>query len=130
MVSPSNRNRLSQIAASRLGARLWRMNVGLSWTGKSEELPNGDVLIRNAKPIKSGVTGMSDGVGFVPVTITQEMVGQKFARYLAVEDKTGKGVATDEQKAFIKMVRSFGGLAGVARNDLDVDRIIRGEIVD
>lgn len=129
-MNPSNRNRASQLRASALGARLWRMNVGLAWTGKAEELGNGDVLIKNAKPIKSGVTGMADGVGFVPVIVTQEMVGKTLAVYLAVEDKTGKGLATTEQKAFISMVRSFGGLAGVARSDEDVAAIIQGRIRD
>lgn len=137
-MNPSNRNKLSQIAASKLGARLFRMSTGLFWAGKSEEIRrtktvtvnSGDVIIRGARPVHAGVKGMSDEIGFITVTITPEMVGQKFARYLAVEDKTGNAVTTKEQKSFTKMVRSFGGLAGVARSDDDVERIINGEILD
>lgn len=137
-VSPSNRNKLSQIVASQLGARLWRMSVGLAWMGDARKFDRactvnvdpGDVLIRKARPFKSGVEGMSDGIGFMPVKVTSDMVGQTVAVYLAVEDKTGSGRATKEQSAFIRMVRSFGGLAGVARNDEDVAAILRGEIRD
>lgn len=114
------------------------MNVGLFWAGKSErqdyrkfiEVYPGDVIIRQGRPVMSGVTGMCDGAGFVPITITADMVGTRIARSLWIEDKTGKGQTTKEQKSFIQMVRSFGGLAGCARSDEDVARIIRGEIVD
>lgn len=137
-VNPSNRNKLSQIVASQLGARLWRMSVGLAWMGDARKFDRsctvnvdpGDVLIRKARPFKSGVEGMSDGIGFMPVKVTSDMVGQTVAVYLAVEDKTGSGRATKEQSAFIRMVRSFGGLAGVARNDADVEAILRGELRD
>ena len=137
-MNPSNRNRLSQIAASKLGARLWRMSVGLAWTGDARKFDKtdfvqvnpGDVLIRNARPYKSGVTGMSDGIGFMPRVVTLDMVGKPIAQYLAVEDKTGTGRPTEEQSAFIRMVRSFGGLAGVARSDDEVRAICEGEIRD
>ncbi len=138
MTSPSNRNKLSQLAASRLGARLWRMSVGLFWTGNAIKFDKpdlisvrpGDVLIRNARPVKSGVEGMSDGIGFISKIITVDMVGKPIAQYLAIEDKTGSGRATKEQSAFIQMVRRAGGLAGVARSDEDVRRICEGEQVD
>ena len=114
------------------------MSVGLGWIGESRKFDKaemvqvkpGDVLIRNARPFKSGVEGMSDGIGFVPVTITKDMVGQKVAVYLAVEDKQGAGRPSKEQSAFIKMVRLFGGRAGVARSDDDVRAICAGEIRD
>lgn len=138
MENPSNRNKLSQLTASRLGARLFRMSTGLFWAGKSRKFDKtetitvqpGDVLIRQARPVKTGIEGMPDGGGFVSVTITADMVGKKFARSLWVEDKTGSGRATTEQKAFIQMARSMGALAGVARSDEDVARIIAGELLD
>lgn len=141
MTSPSNQNRLSQLAATRLGARLFRVNVGLSWVAPKQNtfqaektctvtMHKGDVLLRQGRPMKSGVEGMSDNGGFVPVTVTESMVGQKIAMSLWVEDKSGIGRPSTEQKAFIQMIRSFGGRAGVARNDEDVAKIIRGEICD
>lgn len=138
MVSPGNQSRQSQLAASKLGARLWRMNVGLGWVGDSKKFDKaqsvhvepGDVLIRKARPFHSGIEGMSDGCGLVPVTVTPDMVGQRVAIFLAIEDKQGTGRLTPEQAAFIKAIRALGGRAGVARSDDDVAAIIGGEIRD
>lgn len=141
MTSPANQNRLTQLKATALGARLWRMSVGLGWfaaptstlkatKAMTVNLSAGDVVLRQARPFRAGAVGMSDNCGLVPVVVTPEMVGQTLAVYLAVEDKSGSGRASDEQKSFIRMVRSFGGRAGVSRNDEDTRRIISGEIVD
>lgn len=115
--------------ATDLGARLFRQNTGRAWVGdEAIRMPNGqDVLIRNARPFKSGVTGMSDLIGWVPVTITPEMVGRTVAVYAAVETKTARGRATEEQKAFIGAVAAAGGRAGIARIDADLDNILRGQ---
>lgn len=141
MVSPSNQNTLTRLVATKLGARLWRMTVGFGWIAAPRDtvkatkvqrvlMQPGDVLLRQARPFKAGVEGMSDNGGFVPVVVTQEMVGQTLAVSLWVEDKQGAGVATPEQKAFIKFVRSWGGRAGISRSDDDTAAIIRGEVCD
>lgn len=141
MTSPANQNRLSQLAATALGARLWRMTVGLGWFAAPERtikatkpltvtMQPGDVLLRQARPFRAGCVGMSDGGGLVPVVVTPEMVGQTIAVSLWIEDKQGRGRPSEEQKSFIRMVRQFGGRAGVARCEDDVRRIIEGEIVD
>lgn len=141
MTSPANQNRQSQLKATSLGARLWRMTVGMGWLAGPQDtikatktttvtMNPGDVLLRQPRPFRAGCVGMSDGGGFVPVTITPEMVGQTVAVSLWVEDKQNSGRPTPEQKAFIAMVRRFGGRAGVARGDEDVAAIVRGEIRD
>lgn len=68
--------------------------------------------------------GSSDLIGWTPVEITPEMVGQTVAVFTAVEVKTPKGRATKEQKNFIEQVRSAGGLAGVARSAEEAKQII------
>lgn len=118
------------MAASKLGGRLFRTNAGMAWAGKSRRLPDGSVVIPHARPFHGVPEGHPDTVGFVPVTITPDMVGQTFARVMYVEVKTEKGRVSDEQRAFIDMVRRMGGLAGVARSDEDVARIVRGEVLD
>jgi hypothetical protein len=141
MVSPANQNRLTQLLATKLGARLWRMNVGFAWIAAPQDtlqarkpvtvhMQPGDVLLRQARPFRAGVEGMSDGGGFVPVVITPEMVGQTVAVSLWIEDKQGSGRLTTEQAAFIRFVRSKGGRAGVSRSDEDTAAIIAGEIRD
>ena len=141
MTSPSNANRRSQLVASALGARVFRVNTGFGWIAAPEHtikatrpqtvaLQPGDVVLRQARPFRAGTVGMPDGAGFVPVKITPEMVGQTVAVSLWVEDKTGKSRPSKEQTAFIRMVRSFGGRAGVSRSEDDTRAIINGEIRD
>lgn len=121
--------------ATELGARLWRNNVGQAWVGKAEQFKRaatvqvqpGDVLIRQGRPFKAGAVGMSDLIGFMPVTVTPEMVGQRLAVYAAVETKSERGRATSEQLAFITLVNRFGGRAGVCRTDLDLTTILMAE---
>lgn len=115
------------IHASKLGARLWRQNTGHGWIGEATKFTrtqtitvnSGDVVIRKARPFHAGFEGLAD-IGGISQT----------GRYVAVEAKTATGRVSDEQRAFIRMVRSFGGLAGVARSDADVEAILRGEIRD
>lgn len=96
------------LALSKLGARVFRNNVGVA----KYQADNGQW-----HRVKYGLcTGSSDVIGLVPVTVTSDMVGQTIGVFTAIEVKAGKGVASDEQEAFINMVRERGGIAGVARS--------------
>ena len=120
-----------QIAASSMGARLFRQNVGSGWIGKARKitramsvsLREGDVVISAARPFRSGVAGMSDLGGWVPVVVTQDMVGKTLAVVAQVEVKDGARV-TEEQQRWIEAVTRAGGLAGIARNMSDLERIL------
>lgn len=124
--------------ATDLGARLFRINVGMAWTGRVEKIErtktvvvnSGDVVVREARPFKSGVPGMSDLIGWAPVVVTPDMVGKTVAVYLAVETKSPRGRASDEQKNFIAAVHNAGGRAGVARTDEDLSAILCGDLFD
>lgn len=124
--------RLLQRAASQLGARLFRQNVGQGWVGKVERgngrmvrLGQADVLLRNARPFHAGVTGMSDLGGWMPVEVTADMVGATVALYVQVEVKDGAR-PTKEQVAWIDAVNKAGGRAGVAHNENELAQIVRG----
>ncbi len=126
-----------QIRASKLKARIWRQNSGLSWAGKTTRIEKTDlytleagcIVIRRPQAIRAGFPGISDGGGYCLVTVTPEMVGSALPVVLQVETKADSGV-TDEQRKFIAHVRSVGGRSGVARCADDVDRIIGGERLD
>jgi hypothetical protein len=118
--------------ATEMGARLFRVNVGRAWVGERVDhqmgnIPPGWVVLKDARPFKSGVPGMSDLIGWVPVEITPEMVGKTLAVYTAVETKTARGRATVEQNNFIDAVSRSGGRAGIARTDGDLHNILSGE---
>lgn len=130
MVSPANQSRLTQLAATKLGARLFRYSVGLAWIGDVLSKTSDRITLGDYRPFKAGVVGASDNIGFVPVTITADMVGSRVAVFLAIEDKQNSGRTSPEQRDFIAMVRRFGGRAGVSRGDEDTAAIVAGEIRD
>lgn len=99
---------------------LFRANVGQAWTGDATRLPNGDVLLRNARPFSTGLPpGFADTFGLVAVTITPDMVGQVFGRFIAGEVKTATGRVSPKQAAFLRAVNDNGGTAGVWRSPED-----------
>ena len=106
-----------QVEATRLGLRLFRNHIGLGWSGKYQRLNATDVLIRGARPLRAGLCeGSSDLIGWLPLTITPQMVGSKIAVFSAVETKFGRGRTTKDQERFIEVVKDFGGFALVTRD--------------
>ena len=104
--------RRCQKLATTLGGRLWRNNVGT-------------LLDKRGVPVHFGLAkGSSDLIGFVPVTITPDMVGQTLAVFASVEVKTLTGRVRPEQKDWIAMVQRFGGLAGIVRTDEDLTTML------
>lgn len=121
-----------QKAASSLGARLFRQNVGMAWAGRSPERITtirrvlchpGDVVLRNARPFRAGIAGMSDLGGWVPVKVTADMVGKTVAIYTQVEVKENAR-PTKEQNAWIEAVKKAGGRAGIAHNETELTHIL------
>lgn len=137
----SNIQRNIQIRLSKLGSKLFRVNVGQAWTGRKVFKVNrknlfkmrasvvpGDIIIKEPRPFKSGVPkGYPDLTGFTPVIITEDMVGKTIAAFTAIEVKSEKGRATKEQTHFIEQVGVFGGLSGFARSEIEAEEIINLE---
>ena len=84
----------------------------------------GALLDMQGRLVKFGLCkGSSDLIGFKPVTITPDMVGQKIPIFSAIEVKD-KGKTTVDQKNFINIVQKAGGFAGVAKNVNDAKKIL------
>lgn len=118
-----------QIQVSPLGWRLFRNLVGGAWMGRVTEERTLDnhgkplhmVELINAVRVTCGLgTGSSDAVGWRPVVITQKMVGQTMAQFVAAELKTlGYKKVTDEQRNFLQQVADAGGLAMIVKERED-----------
>ena len=79
------------VKASTEGDRLFRNNVGSAWTGKTQKLNDGRLLITNPRPVKFGLcNGSSDLIGWTNTKMTEEMVGKTFPIFTACEVKFGK----------------------------------------
>jgi len=106
-----------QIALSRAGARVFRNNVGTAWTGKKRTRIKNDVIIQDARIIKYGLfPGSGDYIGFIPKTITPDMVGQRVALFVSCEIKTKTGPIQKNQEKWMNFIQENGGIAFVARS--------------
>lgn len=110
------------LACSRGATRLFRVNNGLGWVGKSWRCPTdgtnvvlnaGDVVVRNARPLHAGlVDGGSDLIGWTVV----EHAGRRFAVFTALEGKEGTGRLSPAQRQFLEAVKAAGGIAAEVRS--------------
>lgn len=109
-----------QLALSALGTRIFRNNTGVGWVGTVKSRTQTSITLLNPRPLHAGLTvGSSDLIGWTPITITPEMVGQTVAVFTGVEVKTPTGRATDEQRQFLKVLGESGGIAVLARSESD-----------
>lgn len=122
------------VQLTKLGARIFRNAVGMAYQGDAQKVKVGKedaVLIKNFRYLPFGLltkaidkkkknAGSSDKIGWTPVLITADMIGQTIAVFTAVEEKTlAYKKLTDDQKNFLDEVVKAGGLAYVARETKD-----------
>ena len=96
-----------QLAVTEEGGRIFRNQVGLFYT-------------ITGTPVKIGSPGMPDYIGWIPVTITADMVGQTIAQFLGIETKSVDAKTQKDrlkkQKNFINVVRRSGGRAFMTKD--------------
>lgn len=119
------------VSKARLGT-LFRANVGQGWAGKVQRMhltpDTNTILLVNPRPFSTGLpVGFPDLFGFVPVTITPDMVGQEIAVFAAVEVKQKTGRVSAKQRDMMAFLQKHGARAGVARSVDDAARILSGE---
>jgi hypothetical protein len=94
-------------------ARIFRNQVG--------SLPDP----RSGRLVTFGLAkGSADLIGWRTITVTPEMVGRRLAVFTSIEVKTPTGRLRPEQQAWLGVVRSAGGVAGVARSVSDVEDLL------
>ena len=102
------------LALSHGPTRLLRVNAGLAWQGTVIERTPQRLVLARPYAIRLAAPGVSD------------LIGWTHGRFVAIEVKAPRGRLTDEQAAFIELVRRSGGLAGVARSVADARGILEG----
>lgn len=104
------------LAASKVGARLFRQNTGVGWVGKIIKKTSSTITLEHPRPLHAGLcVGSSDIIGILPRVITQEDVGKTVGVFVATEIKQVNGHLSVEQERFLAMVRLCGGIAVTAR---------------
>lgn len=119
-----------QIACCRdPNVRLWRNNVGEGWVGELvSRTPQGNglrIVLEHARAITFGLApGTADLIGGVSRIVTPEMVGQRVFVFAAPEVKTLRGAKREEQKNFVAVVKSLGGLSDFVRSVEDARKVL------
>jgi VRR-NUC domain len=91
------------IDGSSRGLRLFRNQVG-------------HYELKDGRRLTSGLcVGSSDLIGYLPVVVTQAMVGRTIAVFVALEVKGPRGNVRPEQKQFVDVCRGHGALAAIVR---------------
>lgn len=111
-MTETNILRRIRIAASKLGARLFRNNVGVA-------------IYPDGRRVRYGLApGSSDLIGWTPITVTPEHVGQTLAVFTAVEVKGPRGQVAAKQQNFVGQVNAAGGLGIIAYSAEDVEAAV------
>lgn len=122
----SNIQSLVMMKATELGSRLFRVNVGMAWTGNKVIKQGRDVLIKEARPFKVGVPpGFPDLVGWHPVEITPEMVGKTMCIFVGPEIKTPKGKLREAQVKFHQAAHKAGANVDIVRSPEDYEQMLK-----
>lgn len=113
-----------QLLVSKLGGRIFRQNTGSAWQGETFRLKNGDMLIKNPRPVNFGLAkGSSDLIGFIPVKINHSHLNKTLAVFCGIEVKTGKLKPTTDQINWNNMIQSNGGISIITNKLLTEDEL-------
>jgi hypothetical protein len=109
---------LVRLEASQAGCRLWRNNVGATYTENGSFIRYG---LANDSAKLNAVIKSADLIGIRPVKITAEMVGRTIGQFMSREIKSSdwKYTGTDRERAQLEwgmLVLSLGGNACFATN--------------
>lgn len=114
-----------RLALAKSGATTFRNSVGQGWTGKTVDQGQGYITLATPRPLVAGLcVGSSDVIGWKPVTITPEMVGQTVAVFVAMEIKTPVGRASAEQLKFIAAAKKAGSITGFPTSPDEAIRLL------
>ena len=106
---------------SRPDVRVFRNNVGSGFQGRCLDEFQGTITLTASRRINFGLfVGSGDLISWRSETITTEMVGQKIARFISVETKSGNNKPSEAQIKWARQVNAAGGIA-VFVNENNID---------
>lgn len=117
-MAESERSKSIRAGLSKIGFRLFRNNVAQGWVGKVIKRAGRLLTLADYRPLHAGLTkGSADLIGWIPIIITPEMVGQQIALFASIEVKEPTGVATLDQLGWHAVVRKAGGFAVITTSE-------------
>lgn len=118
-----------RLEASRVGARLWRNNVGATMDERGNFIRYG--LANDSKQMNE-VIKSSDLIGIRPVLITPQHVGHIIGQFMAreIKEPTWNYSATKREQAqlkFLELIKSKGGDACFATREGTIDNSVNSQ---
>lgn len=113
----TERQLLDEIHKAHPDAALFRNDNGYAVMGGKKHF-NGDgtVDVIGGRWLPYGLQpGSADLIGWTPVVITHDMIGQQVAVFTSLEAKTENDTVKDEQRNWARQVRDDGGIARIIR---------------
>ena len=74
--------------------------------------------------VRVGVTGMTDSMMVVGVTITPDMIGKRIGVAVGIEFKTETGRQSDAQRRWQKAFEARGGVYRLVRSATDIVQLV------
>lgn len=109
---------------TKLQGRLFRNNTGTAWQGEIHKLRNGDILIKNPRPVHFGLAkGSGDGIGFYPLKINHSHLGKTLPIFTSMEFKSPTGKPSAEQIAWDTMIKQHNGISIITKSPLTADEL-------
>ena len=113
------------------GCCLFINTVGKAWFGAFAGRDGQYIRLLGGRCYPIGLfVGSPDLVGWKPVVITPEMVGQTFARFVGIEVKTATGKERAAQIKFLRKLQADGAMAGPARTVGQAKQIVGDKHVE
>jgi hypothetical protein len=105
--------------------RMFRNNVGMGYQGRVISRDKKTVILSDYRQIVYGLhPGSSDLIGWKTI----EIGGKRLAVFAAVEVKQPGEKPRADQKNFLDMVATFGGIAGVVTSVSEAKELICGTL--
>lgn len=115
-----------RLELSKAGAVTFRNMTAQGWAGKIVDQGAGYVTLSNPSPLIAGLcVGSPDLVGWMPVTVTPDMVGRRIAVFLCPEIKTPIGRASPEQLKFYNAAIRGGAIAGFPTTEAEAVAMVQ-----
>jgi hypothetical protein len=110
------------LCSSELGVTLFRNHRGVHRVAQKDCKS----CQRFGVTISAGLhNGAPDTIGWMPIVVTPEMVGQRVALFTGIEVKRESGgVVSEDQRRFLTALERDGAVQGVVRSVADLETVL------
>ena len=125
--------------------KLFKNNTGTAYQGKRRKdiemrlrgvYPKVNLMVfENPRIVNFGlIKGSSDIIGWKPLHITEDMIGQEIAQFVAIEIKSLGDTLKKEQRNFLNIISKDGGISYLAKEnkngEIEIKEVSNNQQID